>query len=72
MMIPFSALTYDGNDPIVFVKKGEGIYEKRIIKVMEVGEENVFVSSGLLEGEKVAVSQLFSLKSLSRYDMIAE
>lgn len=72
MMIPFSALTYDGNDPIVFVKKGEGIYEKRIIKVMEVGEENVFVSSGLHEGEEVAVSQLFSLKSLSRYDMIAE
>jgi cobalt-zinc-cadmium efflux system membrane fusion protein len=72
LMIPFNALTYDGNDAVVFVRKDAGIYEKRIITIAETGEENLFVSAGLKKGEEVAVTQVFSLKAISRFDIIAE
>lgn len=72
IVIPFNALTYDGENAVVFVSKGGGVYEKRIIEVLDIGEENVFVRSGLSNGEEVAVTQVFSLKALSRFDIIAE
>ena len=70
--IPVKALTYDGNDPVVFVKREKGVYEKRFIKVSEIRPQSVFVESGLNKGEEVAVSNVFSLKALSRFDSIAE
>lgn len=70
--IPVKALTYDGNDPVVFVKKGAGVFEKRFIGVSEIRDQSVFVNSGLDKGEEVAVSNVFSLKALSRFDIIAE
>lgn len=70
--IPVATLTYDGNDPIVFVKKGNGIFEKRLIQVSEIRDQYAFVNSGLSKGEEVATSNVFSLKALSRFDIIAE
>jgi cobalt-zinc-cadmium efflux system membrane fusion protein len=70
--IPVEALTYDGNQAVVFVKKGNGIYEKRPIEVSEIRDQSVFINSGLNSGEEVAVSNVFSLKALSRFDIIAE
>jgi cobalt-zinc-cadmium efflux system membrane fusion protein len=72
IVIPFESLTYDGENAIVFVSKGNGVYEKRTIQVLDIGQENVFVRSGLSQGEQVAVTQVFSLKALSRFDIIAE
>ena len=72
IMIPFEALTYDGNDAIVFVKKGDGLYEKRVIKVADIGEGSVLVRGGLSPGEELAISQVFSLKAISRFDIISE
>jgi cobalt-zinc-cadmium efflux system membrane fusion protein len=70
--VPVGALTYDGNNPIVFVKKGNGIYEKRFIEVAEIRDHFVFVQTGLAPGDEVAVSHVFSLKALSRFDIISE
>ena len=70
--IPVEALTYDGNQAVVFVKRGNGIYEKRPIEVSEIRDQSVFINSGLNSGEEVAVSNVFSLKALSRFDIIAE
>jgi len=70
--IPVETLTYDGNDPVVFVKKGNGIFEKRLIQVSEIRDQNVFVNGGLTKGEEVATSNVFSLKALSRFDIISE
>lgn len=70
--IPVEALAYDGNQPVVFVQQNKGVFEKRTIRISEIGPRFVFVESGLNESEKVAVSQVFSLKALSRYDIIAE
>jgi cobalt-zinc-cadmium efflux system membrane fusion protein len=72
IVIPFESLTYDGENAVVFVNKGNGVYEKRTIQVLDIGQENVFVRSGLSQGEEVAVTQVFSLKALSRFDIIAE
>ncbi len=70
--LPVQSLTYDGNNPVVFVKKGNGIYEKRFIGVSEIRDQYVFVDNGLSNGEEVAISNVFSLKALSRFDIIAE
>lgn len=70
--IPVEALSYDGNQPVVFVQKEPGWFEKRTIQVTEIGARNVFVEGGLHSGERVATSKVFSLKALSRYEMIAE
>lgn len=70
--IPVEALTYDGNQAVIFVKKGQGIFEKRPITVSEIGAKHVFVQNGLSDNEQVASSNVFSLKALSRYDIISE
>jgi len=70
--VPVEALTYDGNQAVVFVKKGNGIYEKRPIAVAEIRDKYVFVNEGLSNGEEVAVTNVFSLKALSRFEIIAE
>jgi cobalt-zinc-cadmium efflux system membrane fusion protein len=72
ILIPFEALTYDGNDAVVFVKKDDGLYEKRTITVADIGEGSVFVRNGLSPGEEIAISQVFSLKAISRYEIISE
>ena len=70
--IPLTALSYDGNEPVVFVQNEPGVFEKRPIRVSEMGPRHVFVESGLQEGERVASSRVFSLKALSRYEIISE
>jgi cobalt-zinc-cadmium efflux system membrane fusion protein len=70
--VPLKALTYDGNDAVVFVKKDENTYEKRLINVSEIRGQNAIIRDGISENEELAVSQVFSLKALSRYEQIAE
>ena len=69
---PFESLTYDGDQATVFVKISENTYEKRSIQVDAINERFVFIKSGLLENEEVAVTKVFSLKALSRFDSGSE
>jgi len=70
--IPVEALSYDGNQAVVFVQKSPLIFEKRAVGISEIGARQVYVESGLKEGERVASSNVFSLKALSRFDIISE
>ncbi|MEL7585737.1 MAG: efflux RND transporter periplasmic adaptor subunit [Prolixibacteraceae bacterium] len=70
--VPLKALTYDGNNPVVFIKKDAHTYEKRYIEIGEIRDQHVIVRNGIRENEELAVSQVFSLKALSRYEQIAE
>ncbi len=70
--IPMEALTYEGNDPIVFVKISETTYEKRKVDVQEFRDKFAVIRKGLDKNEQLAVTQIFSLKALSRFDKIAE
>jgi len=70
--LPVEALTYEGNDPIVFVQINESTFEKRKVDVQEFREKYAVVRSGLDKNERLASTQIFSLKALSRFDKIAE
>ncbi|RKD92337.1 efflux RND transporter periplasmic adaptor subunit [Mangrovibacterium diazotrophicum] len=70
--VPLKAVTYDGNQAVVFVKKDDGVFEKRFVDVAEIRDQFAIVKSGMQENEEVAVSQIFSLKALSRYELISE
>lgn len=70
--IPIEALTYEGDDPIVFVQIDESTFEKRKVDVQEFREKYAVVRNGLYKDERLASSQIFSLKALSRFDKIAE
>ena len=70
--VPVEALTYEGNDPIVFVQINESTFEKRKVDVQEFREKYAVVRSGLDKNERLAATQIFSLKALSRFDKIAE
>lgn len=72
IVIPAEAITYDGNQAIVFVQKEKGIFEKRSIEVNEMRDNFVFVGKGLQSGEQLVKTKVFSLKALSRFDKIAE
>lgn len=70
--IPVEAISYNGNQAIVFVQKEKGLFEVRDIVVNEMRSNVVFITEGLKNGEKLAITKVFSLKALSRFDKIAE
>ncbi len=70
--IPIEAITYDGDLPIVFVRVSENDFERRAIKIGEMRNGRATIKDGLLPGEMVAVSQIFSLKALMRFDLFSE
>jgi cobalt-zinc-cadmium efflux system membrane fusion protein len=70
--VPMEALTYEGNDPIVFVQLSEQMFEKRKLDIQEFRDKYAVVRKGLEKNERLATSQIFSLKALSRFDKIAE
>lgn len=70
--VPLQAVTYDGNQAIVFVKIDGNTYEKRAVDVSEIRDRFAIAQHGISDNEELAVSQVFSLKALSRYELIAE
>ena len=50
----------------------ESTFEKRKVDVQEFREKYAVVRSGLDKNERLASTQIFSLKALSRFDKIAE
>lgn len=70
--IPMSAVVFDGDNAVVFVKHSESKYEKRTVKLSELNAENALVEEGLSDGENIAVSELFALKALSRFEQFSE
>ncbi len=70
--VPLKAVTYDGNRAVVFVQKDGNTFEKRFIEITEIRDQFAIVSGGMQADEELAVSQVFSLKALSRYELIAE
>lgn len=72
IQVPVSAISYEGNEPTVFVQIDKNKFEKRFIEIYKTVEKFAIVNSGLKEGEKVATSQVFSLKALGRFEQFAE
>lgn len=70
--IPMDAITYDDDEPVAFVKLADNKFEKRILQVNDNQGDFAIVQSGVKENEEVAVSQVFSLKALARYEQFAD
>lgn len=70
--VPMSAVQYEGQNATVFVKVSDLKYEIRSIAIERIMQESAIVSSGLEEGEEVAISQVFSLKALGKFEEFAE
>jgi cobalt-zinc-cadmium efflux system membrane fusion protein len=72
LSIPVAAVQYEGNNATVFVKQDSRTYEKRVITLRKFTGAQAIVESGLANGEEVAVTQVFSLKALSKFEEFAE
>ncbi|NNE71572.1 MAG: hypothetical protein HKN29_14575 [Rhodothermales bacterium] len=72
LAVPSDCLVFEGDQPSVFVQRGAGRFELVPVVVEGVTDSEAFISSGILEGDEVAISEVFSLKALLRYGEYAE
>ena len=70
--VPLSSIEYEGDLATVFIQLTPNIYEKRYIKVSRLTGTAAIVQSGLNGEEVVAISQVFSLKALSKFEEFGE
>lgn len=63
LTIPETAVQREGGQPVVFVPKGEGRFEKRTVQIGPEVSGYYPVLSGLKKGEKVVAKGAFVLKS---------
>lgn len=70
--LPLAAVEYEGQRATVFVERDASHWEKRTVVVSRVTDDAVFVTGGVDEGDRVAVTQVFSLKALARFEQYGE
>jgi Cu(I)/Ag(I) efflux system membrane fusion protein len=66
LAVPAAAVLDSGTRQLVFVDKGEGIYEPREVKLGERADDRFEVVSGLQEGERIVTSANFLIDSESK------
>jgi cobalt-zinc-cadmium efflux system membrane fusion protein len=70
--IPLSAIQFEEQDATVFVQRSPLEYVKRVVQVDRMTNDRAVIESGLRPGEKVAITQVFSLKALERFEQFAD
>lgn len=70
--IPMSAIQFDGARATVFVQLSPREYEKRPVEINRATADFAIIGSGLEAGDNIAVSQVFSLKALERFEQFAD
>jgi len=70
--IPLSAIQFEGQEAAVFVQIAPREYQKRVVEVERMTADRAVIGSGLKPGEKIAVTQVFSLKALERFEQFAD
>ena len=66
IVVPADAVLDSGNEQYVFVDKGQGYFEPRLVKVGQEADGFYSIESGLRAGERVATAANFILDSESR------
>ena len=66
LVIPTEAVVRSSDEPQVFVDRGEGKYEPRIVRLGVSSGNQVVVLSGLKQAEKVVTSAQFLIDSESK------
>lgn len=72
LRVPATSLVYEGSDAVVFVRQDASTYERRRVEVGRITATEVEILAGLMPGEVIAISEVFSLKALGRYAQYAE
>lgn len=70
--IPISAVQFEQSRATVFVQHSELEYELREVNIVRMTVDHAIISGGLDPGEKIAVSQVFSLKAMERFEQFAD
>lgn len=72
LSIPISAVQFEQSNPTVYVQKTELEYEVREVNLVRMTAVNAILNGGLVAGEKIAISQVFSLKAVERFEQFAD
>ena len=56
----------------VFVRRAPLKYEKRVVQIERMTQDRAVISRGLQPGEEIAITQVFSLKALERFEQFAD
>ena len=72
LTVPLAAISYDGDRARVFVQTGPRTFEPRAVDLGPPGAETVTVLDGLAAGDAVAVTNVFDLKALARFEAYGE
>jgi len=70
--IPLSAVQFEQQDAAVFVHQSGGQYVKRVVEIIRMTDDRAVIGSGLQPGEEIAITQVFSLKALERFEQFAD
>lgn len=70
--VPLAAVEFEGEQATVFVRRDPLNWERRPVGVGRMTGVSAFITSGLAEGEEVAISQVFTLKALARFEQYGE
>lgn len=70
--IPLSAIQFEEQDAAVFVRQSLGQYVKRVVEVVRMTNDRAVIGSGLQPEEEIAITQVFSLKALERFEQFAD
>jgi cobalt-zinc-cadmium efflux system membrane fusion protein len=63
LVVPAAAIQWVENNPIVFVRLADDLYEARGVQLGAKSDDHIEVLAGLKPGEPVVVSQTFTVKS---------
>jgi RND family efflux transporter MFP subunit len=72
LSIPIAAIQFEGTSATVFVKRDDLTYESRPVLIQRMLNDSAIIESGLSPGEEVAVTQVFTLKALGKFEEFAE
>lgn len=70
--IPLSAVQFEEQNAAVFIQVAPRQYQKRIVQIERMTDDRAVIGGGLNAGDKIAVSQVFSLKALERFEQFAD
>ncbi|MEZ4387031.1 MAG: efflux RND transporter periplasmic adaptor subunit [Candidatus Krumholzibacteriia bacterium] len=70
--VPLAAVVFEGESAVVYVSLGDDRYEKRRVEISRMTSDAAIISTGLVAGEMVAVSNVFALKALGRLEQYGE
>lgn len=70
--VPFASIVYNDDKPVIYVKAGPNLFEQRVVDIDLINGDRAVLKKGVKLGEEIAISQLFSLKALVRFNEYAE